>query len=328
MNSKAVELAIVDRNQRIIPSANSNETLMKDAPPNRRAQITETRSITAFIALLGGALALGISPIFVRHAEVGPFTSAFWRVALALPALGLWAAIETKQAQAPAAKWDKATICAGLLFAGDLFFWHLAIMKTSVANATFLATMAPVWVLLLSGLVLAEPVTKQMFLGLLMCIIGASGLIGSSLTIANERLAGDLYGVLTSVFFGGYFLAMRFARKASVGTGLLMLRTTMVTAVTLFFAAFFFETNFLPTTWHGYAALFVIAIFCHAGGQGLLAFSLGHLPAGFSSLVIYLEAVAAAFFAWILLGEALTPLQSFGGVIILLGIWTARPKKT
>src|ERR1700722_8502160 len=44
----------------------------------------------AFAALAVGALAMGASPIFVRWADVGPFTSAFWRVTLALPMLYLW----------------------------------------------------------------------------------------------------------------------------------------------------------------------------------------------------------------------------------------------
>ena len=36
-----------------------------------------------------------------------------------------------------------ATVLAGLCFAGDLFFWHLSVMHTTVANATFFATTAP-----------------------------------------------------------------------------------------------------------------------------------------------------------------------------------------
>ena len=93
---------------------------------------------------------MGISPVFVRFAEVGPFTSAFWRVALALPALFLWSRLETPTAKEapPGVDARLSVLLAGLLFAGDLTFWHLAIMHTSVANATFLATLAPVWVVL------------------------------------------------------------------------------------------------------------------------------------------------------------------------------------
>jgi drug/metabolite transporter (DMT)-like permease len=65
----------------------------------------------------------------------------------------------------------------------------------------------------------------------------------------------------------------------------------------------------------------------HAGGQGLLSVALGRLLAVFSSLVIFLEAIAAAAFGWMILGEPLTVVQVMGGALILLGIWTARPRE-
>jgi drug/metabolite transporter (DMT)-like permease len=46
----------------------------------------------------------------------------------------------------------------------------------------------------------------------------------------------------------------------------------------------------------------------------------------FSSLVIFLEAIAAALFGWLILAEALTPIQGLGGALILVGIWAARPR--
>ena len=45
----------------------------------------------AFLALLVGGAAIAFSPIFVRLADVGPMQSAFWRVALAVPLLAVWA---------------------------------------------------------------------------------------------------------------------------------------------------------------------------------------------------------------------------------------------
>ena len=64
----------------------------------------------------------------------------------------------------------------------------------------------------------------------------------------------------------------------------------------------------------------------HAGGQGLLSVALGRLPATFSSLVIFLEAVATAAFGWIILGERVTLTQGLGGALILGGIYVARPR--
>jgi len=48
----------------------------------------------------------------------------------------------------------------------------------------------------------------------------------------------------------------------------------------------------------------------------------------FSSLVIFVEAVAAAVFAWVILAEAVDPLQAVGGALILAGIFAARPRRT
>ena len=79
---------------------------------------------------------MGASPIFVRLADVGPFTSAFWRVTLALPVLYAWMRLADRPERA-SERFSRAAILAGLAFAGDLFFWHLAIVHTSVANATF-----------------------------------------------------------------------------------------------------------------------------------------------------------------------------------------------
>src|SRR6185369_13419204 len=115
----------------------------------------------AFGALVLGAVAMGASVLFVRWADVGPYASAFWRVFLALPFLWGWMRIEQRQTGKARAPLDRAVILAGLFFTGDLFFWHLAILGTTVANATFLATTAPVWVALGSWLVLSQMVERR-----------------------------------------------------------------------------------------------------------------------------------------------------------------------
>jgi drug/metabolite transporter (DMT)-like permease len=283
----------------------------------------------AIAALCLGAVAMGISPIFVRFsaADVGPFASAFWRVALALPVLYAWMRIEEARApaDAPRASFTGATILSGLVFTGDLFVWHLAIFKTTVANATFLATMAPLFVVLIVWLVMKQRVARGTVAGLVLCLLGGAALIGQSMQIDPTRLEGDLYGVMTAVFFGLYFLTVERARRQA-GAARVTFEASLITAAALCAIANLLEPRVLPQTWQGVAALTAMALISHAGGQGLLAVALGRLPPVFSSLVIFLEAVAAAIFGWILLGEALTLVQILGGALILFGIWTARPR--
>jgi len=282
----------------------------------------------AFAALVFGAVAMGISPVFVRFAEVGPFASAFWRVALALPILLIWAILEERRSGTPLARlmrFDRAIVLAGVFFAGDLFFWHLAILNTTIANATLLACLAPVWVVLFSGVLIGEAVGRQAYYGLALCLMGTVALIGSSFALAPERLLGDVFGFLTSIFFGFYFLAIRVARRQREA-GAVTFMSTVITMLLLLAVTLISGQGFLPHSATGIAALLALGLVSHSFGQGLLAVALGALSAAFSSLVIFIEALAAAVLGWLVLSEALTPLQFLGGAFILLGVWVARPR--
>lgn len=296
------------------------------APLNLAAS-DRRRTILAFAALVLGAVAMGASPLFVRLADVGPYASAFWRCALALPFLAVWAAWEKGGLAASWRGLDRAVILSGVFFAADLFFWHLSIFATTVANATFFATTAPIWVALGAWLLLGEKIGARILGGLALCMLGGGALIGQSWGFAPQRLIGDLYGLITAIFFGGYMLTIRSAR-ANLGAGQLAFISTAITSAILLVIALALEPRLLPQSMNGALVLLALALVSQVGGQGLLAVALGTLPATFSSLVIFLEAVAAAAFAWAFLGEALGTLQMLGGLLILAGIYMARPRQT
>jgi drug/metabolite transporter (DMT)-like permease len=218
-------------------------------------------------------------------------------------------------------------IWAGLLFSCDLFFWHLSILRTSIANATFLSTTAPVWVLLVSVVVLKQKAKPATLGGLALCLLGGSSLIGDTLSLAPERLMGDLFGLMTAVFFGLYFFGIKYARDLS-GAGRSTFAASAVAAMVLLVVALATQDQLLPSTLKGAASLLLMAMISQALGQGLLSVALGRLPTVFSALVIFLEAVAAAALGWIVLDEALSPLQWLGGGLILCGIFIARPRHT
>lgn len=292
------------------------------------AALPARENAVAFAALVIGAFAMGASPIFVRLADVGPFASAFWRCVLALPFLAIWALSEPRETRVMFST-DRAVVLSGLFFAGDLFFWHLSILATTVANATFIATMAPIWVAFGALIVFRERISRGNFLGLALCLAGGAALIGQSYSFAPERLVGDGYALVTSLFFGLYMLAISNARtRLGIGAGSLAFMSAAITAACLLVAVILFETNFMPQSLHGWLTLLSLAIVSQVLGQGLLAVALGRLPATFSSLVIFLEAVGAAALGWLILSEALGPLQLFGGALILFGIWVARPRTT
>ena len=276
--------------------------------------------------MLAAALAMSISPSLVRFADVGPLASAFWRVFLALPILYLWMrGEEQRNPAAPARSWSLPIGLAGLSFAGDLLLWHLAIMKTSIANATFFATMAPLWVVVFGWLLFRHRTEKTTLIGLALCMAGGAALVAQSLSVNPAHALGDALGIGTGVFFGLYFLSVGAARK-DTGAARVTFEMSVIAVVILLAAAVVVEGDILPKTMAGWGVLFALAFVSHAGGQGLLSVALGRLPTTFSSLVIFLEAIVAAGFAWILLGEPVSIVQALGGLVIIAGIWVARPR--
>jgi drug/metabolite transporter (DMT)-like permease len=300
-------------------------TLASPAAAPRRASAAAR---LAFPLLLLGGTAIAASPIFVRLADVGPTASAFWRVFLALPALWVWA-----RAEAPprarfvprftGSEW-RLVVLAGLFFAGDLAFWHLSIVLTSVANATlFVADFTPVFVTLGAFLLFGERVRALFVAALAVSLAGAAILMSESLALSREHVLGDTFGMVTGLFWASYFLAVSRVR-ARVSTGALMLWTGMITAAVLLPLAVASGDALLPRSATGWAVLAGLALVSHAGGQGLIALALAHLPASLSSLTLLIEPVMAAVFAWILLGEPLSVRQMAGGATILAGIALAR----
>ena len=286
--------------------------------------------------LLLGTVGIGLSPIFVRLSETGPLATAFWRVALAAPLFWLWdiwghrkQPPGSQQALALPAGVRRRLVLAGLLFAGDLASWHLAILATSVANATVFASFAPVMVTGGAWVLFGERPTRAFITGLLLALVGAACLVGASAGVSASHVEGDLIAMLTALCFGGYVLAIKDLR-ARLPTARLMAWSCAVTALALLPIALLLEGQVMPQTLSGALVLLGMALVSQVAGQGMVAEALGRLPASFSALVILLEPLAAALAAWIVLGEIVSPLQALGGAIVIGGIMVAgrNPAKT
>src|SRR5947209_5629831 len=276
----------------------------------------------ALPALLLGATCIALSPIFVRVADVGPTASAFWRVALARPLLWPLLALAPR---AGAVRPDrKMLLAAGFAFAGDLGFWHWSIQFTSVANSTLLANLASLFVTLAMWLFWRERPSATFALGLAAALSGVGLLVHTSLQFSASALLGDALGVVTALFYAGYILAVKNLRDRGAATLQLMAVTTTLTALFLLPVALASGETLLPQSTSGWLKLVGLAWISHCAGQGLIAYSLAHLPAAFSSVSLLFQPVMAALFAWVVLSEALTPLQIGGGIAVLAGIYLAR----
>ncbi|MFD2249573.1 drug/metabolite transporter (DMT)-like permease [Pseudochelatococcus lubricantis] len=289
--------------------------------------LPHSNSRLPLLALIAGGIAIGCSPIFVRVSEIGPISTAFWRLALALgPLVLLFSRNETSanaDARPRTIRGHALASAPGVFLAAELAAWHISLHMTSVANSTLLVNMTPVFVALASWLFLRTSISRPVLLGLALCIIGVVILKGGPADIGQGDIRGDAIALFAAMLYAGYILLLGKARK-HYSTSVIMLWSTTAAALCILPLAMAVEPSLIPVTLAGWAVLLGLAWISHAGGQSLITYALAYLLATFSSLTLLLQPVVAALLAWLILGESLSSMQITGGLIVIAGIWLAR----
>ncbi|MEN9856221.1 MAG: hypothetical protein RL186_1437 [Pseudomonadota bacterium] len=283
------------------------------------------------LALLLGASCIALAPIMVKLSPLGPQASAFWRLMIALPFLALWSVLErrgldTDQKAAPLPL--GLLVLAGALFAGDLATWHAGIVRTSAANATFLSNLTPIVVVAMAWLTTRAVPKSGYFIAVGIALIGSLLLSGGAPGTSASHMLGDGLSALTSVWYGLYLLAVARLRTR-IGAGTIMTGSSLVAAMACLAITLASGEPLLPpdmgtSFWLQWWPLLVLGLVAHVGGQGLLAYGFGLVPTHIASVLILWQPVLAALLGWVILHEALSPIQLGGGALVLVGVWLAK----
>ena len=255
----------------------------------------------------------------MRLTETGPAAAGFWRFLFALPLLTILAAREPGGIATPS-KW---ALLAGLFFALDLSFWHYGIVMTSVANATVLCNLTPVVVTLFGWFVLKERPHRLFLLALALAMGGAFAMAaGADGGQGTNPPLGDAFSLSVAVWYSGYFLAVKAARRTA-GAMRVTFWATLLGAPLLLIVALALGEDIIPAGAAGWAACIAMGIM-HVFGQGGVAWALGKLPASVTAVTILIQPVVAGLLGWWIFGETLTPIQALGGALVLGAIVMAQ----
>jgi drug/metabolite transporter (DMT)-like permease len=195
------------------------------------SSLPASRDWRPYLALFAGTVFIASSPLFARWAELGPLASAFWRMALSLPLLALWVRLAPapRVAPQPATARDRWLVAAaGLAFAADLGLFHVALVHTSVANASLLSHLAPLVTIVAAWAVWGERPTAKLGLGFALALSGGA-VMASERWIGAGSVGGDLAAVASAVCYGLYFVAIKAAQRR-LSAGLVMLGSSAVAA--------------------------------------------------------------------------------------------------
>ena len=272
-------------------------------------------------AVIVGNVALAFGPWFVRVADTGPVAAGFWRMALGLPVIAVFALMFRKRrggsrpARLSTGLWVLLAI-GGVSFAADLASWHIGILRTTLANATLFGNTATL-LFPLYGFVIARAwPTRVQGLALGMAAVGAALLMGRSFSVDPARLAGDLLCVLAGVLYTLYFIAMVRVRATMAPLSALALSTVASMAPLLLFALALGERVW-PDAW---GPLIGLALASQVLGQGCMVYALGKLSPMVVGLALLVQPVVAATVGWIVYDERLGLADLAGAVLVAVAL--------
>ncbi len=267
--------------------------------------------------VVGGALLIAFSGIWVALADVPPTTSAFFRCVYALPLLALIARRETPTASARA-RWMGAL--AGVCFTGDLVMWHASIDLVGAGLATVLGAGQVVVVPLVSWLLLRERPHRRVVVSLPVLVAGVvviSGVLGTGAYGTAPRL-GALLGAGAGVSYAGFLLALRQANAGGLRpAGALRDATLGGTVGTLAASLLTGHGATLVPAWPSAGWLLALAIGSQVIAWLLITSSLPQLPGAVSSVVLTLQPMLSVALGIVLLGERPTLPQVLGMVMVM-----------
>jgi drug/metabolite transporter (DMT)-like permease len=287
------------------------------------------------LATFAGILFISTASIFIRFAqlEASSIVIAAGRLVIASLILVPLALIRTRQdfKSLTGKEWGKGVL-SGVFLALHFAAWITSLEYTSVASSVVLVTTTPLWVALLSPLVLKERIRKWVLVGLAVSVAGgvivglgnACQFVGGQLTCQAQRFTGGaMWGNLLALFgawmAAGYMLMGRQLRKklntVSYTALVYGVAAVLLTAVVIARAEPVFSYSGKTYLW-----LLALGIFPQLLGHSLFNWSLKYISAAYVSLTLLGEPIGTTILALIFLREAPTLLELVGAVLILIGI--------
>lgn len=236
----------------------------------------------------------------------------------------------------PAARrgWSWHVLPVGAAYAATLILFVTANKLTTSANAIFLQSAAPLYLLLLGPLLLRERVRGRDLAFMVPVVVGLSlFFVGADQPAhtAPDPARGNLMAVFSGVFWALTLIGLRWMgnRAGSVGSAV---PTVVAGNVIAFLACLPAALPVAGATAGDVAAVGYLGVFQIGAAYLLLTSGLRHVPALEASVLLLLEPALNPLWAWLAHGEALGAWPVLGGVLILGAttlrtLWDARAER-
>ncbi len=253
----------------------------------------------------------------IRFAEAHALAICFWRLLVASLLLLPIVVFRKQHHQYQTLNTNERVqiLMSGAMLFVHFFFFFRSVQETTIANASILFSLNPVFTALGALILFRENIAPHLIAALVLGITGVGVLMSEGWwTPSASSWRGDLYGALSAATFSAYILTgkrvrqklgnLPYALSIYLQSSLLALGACLALQVPL--------TGFSTTTWWAFV---VLAIFPTLLGHAIFTYCLNYLNVTFMSCMTLVEPLMAAVVAYYLFHE---PFTTWAGVAFIL----------
>jgi drug/metabolite transporter (DMT)-like permease len=208
-------------------------------------------------------------------------------------------------------------VAIGIFYAATLTLFVTSTKLTTAANAIFLQSTAPLYIVVLAPLLIGERLHKRQALflaamaaGLILCFAGRS----APTTAAPDPVLGNVLGVLCGLAWAFTLIGFRWGERRQAGIGISAVIAGNVIACLIGLP---FLQPLPPATIADWLTLVYLGTIQIALAYIFLTSAVTHLPALEVSLLLLLEPVLNPIWTWMVYGENPGRWTIVGGAIIV-----------
>ena len=225
---------------------------------------------------------------------------------------------------------------SGIFLAAHFATWITSLEHTSVASSVVFVSTGPLWVALLSPLLLKEHLARTAIIGLGLSLAGGTMIGLSDACIWDGRLScpvlqdvmqgramwGNFLALLGALTITGYLII---GRKLRSGISLIpyIFMVYGIAAIVLIVIMIASGNSPFGYTSKTYGWIFLLAALPQLIGHSTYNWALKYMPATFVAVTTLGEPIGSAILAFFILNETPTLAVVIGGAFILTGIYIA-----
>ena len=305
------------------------------ALPISSAALGSARERSGQWLMIAGGVLLGTIGVFVEEAGQHPLVTVWFRCVFGALALVAWCLAtgrgrELLLRNQARSRWVACATGVFMVLNWALFF--AAIPRTSIAVATVIFHVQPIWVIVFGALFLREAVSVSQWIATLVALGGlvlTTGLldgIPAGTADGGAYVAGVLMCLGGSLCYAAVTLLASRTRQADqadqpISPFALSLWQCMVGAVLLVWAPFVFGGPQTAGAWAWLTGLGVL----HTGLAYVILFAgMARLALGKVAVLQFVYPLTAVLVDWAVYGRTLSPVQLAGVALMAAALWTIR----